>query len=152
LQSWHEIRVKIATKENHCTPKMKRTLHTCILTVIISLLLGFQVSGQGFDNIAAAIRTGDASSLSKYFQNNVEINIKQTGNSYSSSQAEVVLKKFFSTNTPKTFSIAHQGTSPEGSIYFIGNLATSSGAYRTYVYAKQSGGNFVIQEIRFEGD
>ena len=50
----------------------------------------------------------------------------------------------------KSFAIAHEGTSPEGSKYFIANLSTSAGNYRTYVYAKTVAGGFAIQEIRFE--
>ncbi len=114
------------------------------------LVSGSYVKAQSFDNIANAIRTGNASALAANFQGNVEITIKETGNSYSKSQAEMVLKNFFTTHTPKGFSIAHQGTSPEGSKYFIGNLSTSTGNYRTYVYAKAVNGVLVIQEVRFE--
>ncbi|MEZ4929965.1 MAG: DUF4783 domain-containing protein [Chitinophagales bacterium] len=32
----------------------------------------------------------------------------------------------------------------------IGELSTSSGTYRTYVYAKNKMGTWLIQEIRFE--
>lgn len=119
---------------------------------LLAFLAGLHLSGnaQSFDNIADAIRTGNASALAEYFQGNVEISVKDAQNSYSKSQAEVVLRNFFSSHVPRSFAIAHQGSSPEGSKYFIGNLATSAGNYRAYVYAKQSGGSFVIQEIRFE--
>ena len=117
---------------------------------MITLSVG-HVSAQEFDNIAANIRKGDASGLSKYFGANVEISIKDAQNSYSKSQAEAVLKNFFSVHAPKSFTIVHQGQSPEGAKYFIGTLSTSAGTYRTYVYAKQVSTTFVIQEIRFEG-
>jgi hypothetical protein len=103
-----------------------------------------------FDNVAASIRKGDASGLSKYFGTNIEISVKDAQNSYSKSQAEAVLKNFFSVHVPKTFTIVHQGQSPEGAKYFIGTLSTSAGTYRTYVYAKQVSGASAIQEIRFE--
>lgn len=129
---------------------MRAIIKTILTVIIFSFFTHFEAKAQGFDNIASAIRSGDASSLAKYFEGNVEINIKDAQNSYSKSQAEVVLKNFFGSHSPKSFSIAHQGASPEGSKYFIGNLATNAGTYRTYVYAKQVGGNYVIQEIRFE--
>jgi hypothetical protein len=115
--------------------------------IILSHGQGF---AQGFDNIAAGIRKGDAAGLAKYFSGNVEISIKEVQNSYSKSQGEAVLKNFFSIHAPKSFNIVHQGQSPEGAKYFIGTLSTSAGTYRTYVYAKQVNTNFVIQEIRFE--
>jgi hypothetical protein len=120
-----------------------------ILTAIFLLFINF-TQAQNFDGIAGAIRTGNASSIAANFQSNVEITIKDASNSYSKSQGEMVLKNFFSSHQPKSFSIAHEGTSPEGSKYFIGNLVTTAGNYRTYVYAKAAGGSLTIQEIRFE--
>lgn len=120
------------------------------LTLFAMTLLMPQGRAQSFDDIAANIRKGDATSIAKYFNNNVEISIKDAQNSYSKSQAEAVLRNFFGQHAPKAFNIVHQGQSPEGAKYFIGTLSTSAGTYRTYVYAKQAGNNFVIQEIRFE--
>ena len=121
-----------------------------VALVALMFVLNETICAQSFDNVSNAIKSGDATSLAKYFEGNVEISMKDAQNSYSKSQAEVVLKNFFSSHSPKSFAIAHEGTSPEGSKYFIGNLVTSAGTYRTYVYAKQVGGNFQIQEIRFE--
>lgn len=131
--------------------KMKnRFLKTVVAFSALFLMLTSGVKAQGFDNIVNAIKSGNASALAANFEANVEVTIKDEGNSYSKNQAEMVLKNFFSTHQPKAFTIAHQGTSPEGSKYFIGNLSTSTGNYRTYVYSKTAGGKLVIQEIRFE--
>jgi hypothetical protein len=107
-------------------------------------------SKQGFDNVIVAFKAGDASAIAKNFEGNVEITIKTGGTSYSKGQAEMVLKSFFSAHKPKSFTVAHEGTSPQGSKYFIGNLTTPTGNYRTYVYAKTIKNELVIQEIRFE--
>jgi hypothetical protein len=128
---------------------MKSRLMALILLASWSLLSP-AVKAQSFDHITNALKSGNASALAAAFQGNVEITIKDAGNSYSKNQAEMVLKNFFATHQPKSFSVAHQGTSPEGSKYFIGNLSTSTGNYRTYVYAKTAGAALVIQEIRFE--
>jgi len=117
---------------------------------LISICFTLIANAQSFDNITNAIKSGNASSLAANFEANVEITIKDAQNSYSKNQAEMVLKNFFSTHQPKSFTIVHQGTSPEGSKYFIGNLSTSTGNYRTYVYSKTIGGKLVIQEVRFE--
>jgi hypothetical protein len=129
---------------------MRALAKSIILTLFMITISHTQVSAQSFDNIAAEIRKGDAAGLAKYFVGNVEISIKDAQNSYSKSQAEAVLKNFFSGHTPKSFTIVHQGQSPEGAKYFIGTLSSSAGTYRTYVYAKQVNASFVIQEIRFE--
>src|SRR3954470_13511565 len=114
--------------------------------IILSLALNMVLSAQSIDNISSAIKSGNASALAASFQGNVEITIKDAGNSYSKNQAEMVLKNFFGAHQPKSFAIVHQGTSPEGSKYFIGTLGTSTGNYRTYVYAKASAAAMVIQE------
>ena len=121
-----------------------------IVALIFCFITSISASAQGFDNIAGGFKTGDAAAIAKNFEGNVEITIKTGSTSYSKSQAEMVLKNFFAAHKPKTFIIAHEGTSPQGSKYFIGNLSTASGNYRTYVYAKPVKNELVIQEIRFE--
>lgn len=130
---------------------MKKLLLKSLFVVLGVVLLNcYCAQAQSFDNIVQAFKSGNASVLAASFQANVEITIKDAGNSYSKSQAEMVLKNFFITNRPNGFSVVHQGTSPEGSKYFIGTLSTPSGNYRTYVYAKAANGALTIQEIRLE--
>lgn len=120
--------------------------------MFLLIFIGFSqtIKAQSFDNAINAIRSGNASALAAHFSSNVEVSIKGTEASYSKAQAEMVIKNFFATQPPKSFSVVHQGTSPEGSKYFIGTLTTSGTTYRTYVYAKPQGNMLVIQEIRFE--
>lgn len=122
-------------------------------TIVFLLLFAAEnrsLYAQSFDNIAACIRKGDATSLSKYFSGTIEINVKDAQNSYSKSQGEAVLKNFFGVHVPKAFTIVHQGQSPEGAKYFIGTLSTSAGTYRTYVLSKQVNNTTVVTEIRFD--
>ena len=126
---------------------------TCLPPIFASILFvffSFTASAQGFESIVTAFKNGDAAAVAKNFEGNVEITIKTGTTSYSKSQAELVLKSFFAAHKPKTFTVAHEGTSPQGSKYFIGNLTSAAGNYRTYVYAKTLKNELVIQEIRFE--
>jgi hypothetical protein len=70
-------------------------------------------------------------------------------NTYSRSQAEMVLKDFFSTNGVKSFEVLHKGENG-GSQYCIGTLNTRNGLYRTTVFMKQKADRLVLQELRFE--
>jgi hypothetical protein len=126
------------------------TFKPLAFTAILCFLMTIAASAQSFDNIVNGFKNGDASAIAKNFEGNVEITIKTGSTSYSKSQAEMVLKSFFAAHKPKTFAVAHEGTSPQGSKYFIGNLTTAAGNYRTYVYAKTVKTELVIQEIRFE--
>lgn len=121
-----------------------------LLFVLVSVVGIMQIRAQSFDGVVQAFKSGDASALAAGFGATVELTVKNTGNSYSKNQAEMILRNFFLTNSPKSFTTVHQGTSPEGSKYIIGNLVTNSGAFRAYVYAKPVAGKLQTLEIRLE--
>jgi len=102
-----------------------------------------------FDDVVRAIKAGDASQLSAYFDNTIEITLPGKSNSYSKSQAELVLHDFFASNTVKDFEILHKSDN-SGSQYCIGNLKTINGTFRTTIFMKQKGNTEVVQELRFE--
>ena len=77
------------------------------------------------------------------------MSIAGSHSNYSRSQAEMILKDFFSKNQPKGFSIEQSGDN-NSSKFAIGKLTTSNGNYRSYFVLKAKDGSFVIQEIRFE--
>ncbi|MEO6488967.1 MAG: DUF4783 domain-containing protein [Ferruginibacter sp.] len=101
------------------------------------------------DEIVSALKTGSAAEIAKYFDNTVEITLPDKSNSYSKSQAEVVLRDFFSNNPVKSFEIMHKGENA-GSQYCIGTLVTKNASFRTTVFMKQKGDKHTLQEIRFE--
>lgn len=102
------------------------------------------------DDIAVAIRSGEARSVAKFFGNSVDLTISNQEDVYSKTQAERILLDFFAKNPPRSFQINHKGESKEGAQYAIGSLVTHSGTnYRTYFYIKNQGNLQVIQELRF---
>lgn len=104
-----------------------------------------------FDDISMAIRSGNSKQLGSFFNNTVDLTIMNQEDVYGKAQAELILKDFFSKNTPSNFSVKHQGTSKEGSKYVIGNLLTAQGNnFRTYYLLRMINGKFYIQEFRFE--
>jgi len=104
------------------------------------------------ESVAAAIQAGNAKQLAQYFDSNVDITVYNKEEMYSKTQAEMVVKDFFAKNSPSSFKIIHKGASNQGSEYAIGTLITSVGSFRTYIYIKQKGTSYFIQEIRFEKD
>ena len=87
--------------------------------------------------------------MARYFDASVELSMPDKSNSYSKSQAELVLKDFFATNAVKGFEVIHKGENA-GSQYCIGTLVTKTGSYRTTIFMKQKGDGQVLQELRFE--
>ncbi len=103
----------------------------------------------GIEEVVASLKSGNASQIARYFDNTVEITLPEKTNSYSKSQAEVILKDFFNNNAIKDFQVLHKGDNA-GSQYVIGKLITRNNAYRTTIFMKQKGDKQVLQEIRFE--
>lgn len=118
------------------------------LIILATILNSFSVLSS-IDEVIAAIKTGSAAEVSRFFDNTVEISLPDKSNDYSKSQAELVLKDFFSSNPVKSFTLIHKG---ENSVsqYCIGTLATKSNSYRTTIYMKQKGDKQVLQKITFE--
>ena len=101
------------------------------------------------DEVVSAIKHGSVSQLSKYFDNTIEITFTDKSNTYSKSQAELVLKDFFNTNEVQGFEIVHKGDNPNAK-FLIGTLDTKNGEYRTTIYMKIKGDKQLLQELRFE--
>jgi hypothetical protein len=121
---------------------------TIISLSVITLLSSFTRS-LGIDDIIAAMKTGNASQVAKFFDNTIEISMPDKSNSYSKSQGELVLKDFFAMNVVKSFDVIHKGENA-GSQYCIGTLVTKGGSYRTTIFMKQKGDQQLLQELRFE--
>lgn len=117
---------------------------------ILAIFLTSSIKFIGIDDVIGAIRTGSSANVAKFFDNSVGISMPDKSNSYSKSQAELVLKDFFASNPVKSFEIIHKGENG-GSQYCIGTLQTKSGAYRTTIFMKlQKDNTQVLQELRFE--
>ncbi len=125
----------------------RRYLFTCIL-----MLSALFVKADIFDDVANALKSGNAKEISKYFNANVELTILSDEGVYSKQQAELVLKDFLSHNTPKSVVIQHRGSSAQGAKYAIAVYECVQGKYRAYIFMKDSGNGMVIHELRIEKD
>lgn len=122
--------------------------HFLVLAMLMCFFSSF-IAKTGIDEVIAAMRSGNAALAAKYFDNTVDIGMPDKTNSYSKSQAELVLKDFFTNNPVKNFEIIHKGENA-GSQFCIGTLSTKNGSFRTTIFMKQKGEGQVLQELRFE--
>ena len=121
---------------------------------LLPILLSFFVlssfrTAASIDEVVNALKTGNVSAMVPYFDNTIEITLPDKANSYSKTQAELVLKDFFINNPVKGFTVIHKGQNA-GYIYCIGTLVTKNGNFRTTIQMKQKKDGEVIQELRFE--
>jgi hypothetical protein len=120
----------------------------CLLVVSAVVLTSF---GQlkSIDEVVGAIRSGNATELSKYFDDNVEVTLPVKSDSYSKAQAQMILKDFFANNDVRGFELKHKGDSPGGH-YCIGTLQTKSGNFRAHIFMKSKGDKELVKELRFQ--
>ncbi len=125
-----------------------KTIFTFLIAVVILPYMSF-VSIEEVDDVISALNKGDAATMAKFFDNNVEISILGKTGIYSTKQAESILKDFFDNNPVESFEMLHKGEN-NGATYCTGNLKTKNGVYRTTVFMKIKGAKNVLQTLRFE--
>ncbi len=113
------------------------------------IIFSNQSQAQVPDEIIQSFKTGDSKTLSDYFNLNVEIVVLENDNVYSKAQAQQIVSKFFSANSPESFNVIHQG-GKEGAQYVIGNLVTNKGSFRVYFLLKKNNGKDYIHQLRIE--
>lgn len=103
------------------------------------------------DDVASAVKTGNAGNVAKFFSANVDLKILDKEDVYSKAQAELILKDFFTKNAVKSFAVIHKGTSKNGDQFTIGTYESTSGKkFRTYFLFKKEGSGLTVQQLRFE--
>lgn len=126
-----------------------KKLFLAILLVIGSLQVA---SADVFDDVVAALKSGSAKEVSRYFNANVELTILSDEGVYSRQQAELVLKNFLSQNPSKAINIQHRGSSAQGAKYAIAVYECAQGKFRAYIFMKDSGSGMLVHELRIERD
>ena len=123
---------------------------TLLATALIAGLLSFAPATANVSDVVSALKVGDAARMSKYFDNLVEISLNDRSHSYSRSQAELVIKDFFTSNDVTDFEVEYKSNVSDGE-YCMGKLTTRHGEFRTSFSLKNRGDRKLIQEISFEG-
>ena len=124
-----------------------------IFTLLPILLLiagsAFKPQNRGLDEVIASLKSGNATELARYVDDNIQIGMPDKTDTYSKAQALMIFRDFFTNTGVKSFDVKHQGDSG-GRQFCIGTLTTRSGAYRTTVFMTTKNGKQLVKEIRFQ--
>jgi hypothetical protein len=126
-----------------------KALLSFLLVASIATLSSFAQKSSSIDAVIGALRSGNATELSNYFGENVELTLPDQADSYSKAQAVLILKDFFNNNGVKNFDVKHKGDQSGGQ-FCIGTLQTKAGNFRTTVFMKVKNNKEVVKEIRFQ--
>ncbi len=127
-------------------------LFIIITTVSISLFATVftDTPNDIIQTISKAISSGKSENVAVYFNSTLDLTTTENEGTYSKIQAEQILKDFFSKNPISSFTIKHNGSSTDGSIYAIGIYLSDTLTYRVYFLLKKFDQKYLIQKIEFE--
>jgi hypothetical protein len=134
--------------------KAKTLLFVIIFLGINNIIFGYNFQVAVPDGIINSLKVGNAKELAKYFNDNIELILLDKEGVYSKSQAELILKDFFTknaVNSPNGFIKLFEG-GKDSLKYIIGTLYTSKGRYRVSLFFKNINGSFIIHQLRIEDD
>lgn len=123
-----------------------------LLFVITGLFIPLQFQSNLVGEVSGQFRTGNSKEIARHFNASIELNIADETDTYSKAQAEQILRDFFNKNMPVNSTVIHLiNTNPN---YQIGILSvlTKTIKYRVTVTFKKTSGEFLITELRIEGD
>jgi hypothetical protein len=132
---------------------MKKTGKLWLLFFFSFFLTGYsEVTSPDETNklILAALNTGNAAELSKYFNTMINLGITGTEDTYSKTQASRILQDFFTKHPVKSVKVMKQGNSNDGSQFSIGEISTNNKTYRLYYLLKKINTQYLIQQIQID--
>jgi hypothetical protein len=121
--------------------------------LLLPLFLTQQVWAQGrsVEALSSAMKSGNASAVARFFGPTVDLTINNSSSTYSRTQAEQVLREFFSRNQVRDFDVDYSGNSTSSNSSFtIGSLQTGTCKFKVYMLLRPADGGFVLKELRIE--
>ena len=128
---------------------MKRSVVFLLLLSTILFSSFVSIDTLEMDDVVIALKSGNASQLSKYFDLRVDIGLPDKSDNYSRTQAEMVIKDFFGSNGVRNFELKYK-SDKGGTNYCVGTLQTKNGNYRTTLFMRQKGDKQYLQDISFQ--
>lgn len=111
------------------------------------IILSFFISYRLIAQIDAGFKTGNALEISKYLNHIVAVDLLGELSESSSLETVNLLEDFFKENNPEHFIIVHQGRTPAGISYSVGELKTAQKTFIINYYIKNEGGMDLIVEL-----
>jgi hypothetical protein len=98
-----------------------------------------------------ALQSNDLDKFIASFSNPIDINLLNEENSYSKTQAALVMRKFLQENKIKSFKVKQSGKSTGGSEFIIGDVESLNGKkFQVYFLFAMINGKAYLQLIEFE--
>lgn len=131
------------------TLPMNKIIGLLLMSVVVTFSSFTSIDTIEIDDVVGALKSGNASQLSKHFDSRVDIALPDKSDNYSRIQAEMIMRDFFGSNGVRNFELKYK-SEKEGANYCVGTLETRVGNYRTTLFMKQKGSKQFLQDISFQ--
>lgn len=129
-------------------------MNRLILVLMLACFFGLTLRAQARDRdvfvpIAKYIQEGDSDCLSAWMAENLELNLMGAVSECSRNQAKQILKNFFATYRPKSFSVVHKSLSPPMT-YAIAKMNAGGERFQVTIFVTTRDDGNYIQHLRIE--
>ncbi|MHB1177972.1 MAG: DUF4783 domain-containing protein [Daejeonella sp.] len=104
------------------------------------------------DTLSGYFKTAQTEKIAHYLSSIIELSILGEGNSYSSAQAEVILRDFFTKNKPVAVKVINRLSSNPNYKLAVLSLQSDKDKFRISISLSSNAERFLITEIRIETD
>ena len=119
------------------------------LVILFISLFSFSFTSRDItDDVANALKQGNASELVKHFAEKVSIKVLNQEDLLSKPQAQVLIEDFFSKHKVKSYQTSHTSIVNGDQQFITGALDTNTGKFRISILVRGS----VISQFRIEND
>lgn len=114
------------------------------------MLTALSLNAQDLGSLYKAIGKGDVNTIYKYMDTRLDLCIYDSQIPMRKEEAKDRLVNFFNEVKPQNYTHKHSGTSRANSNFYIGELTTSKGPLRVYIYLNETSEGAKIKELRFD--
>ncbi|MDR2810640.1 MAG: DUF4783 domain-containing protein [Tannerellaceae bacterium] len=122
---------------------------TRILLCFTLLFSAFFAQAVDINTITAAFKTGNASTLAAFMDQEVDMAVPASTKKCNPSEAIALLNAFFTSNPPTQFAVVHHAAKKDSG-FLVGKLLTAKGEFRVNITYRTENNKDIIQSIRME--
>ncbi len=124
-------------------------LYSFLTAVIFSLSLQSSIP---YSSIEKAFSSNNASEITALGKEKILLNVLGKEGAYSKSQANLVLKDFFTKKPGTSFKFIFKGKETSDGSFAIGNYESKSETFRVTINFKKEGSDYKIESLAIEKD
>lgn len=124
-------------------------LYSFIATVLFSISMQSSIP---FTSIERAFATNNAIDITALGKEKILLNVLGKEGAYSKSQANLVLKDFFTKNPCNSFKFIFKSKESSDGSFAIGNYESKAESFRVTIHFKKEGTDFKIETLSIEKD